>query len=182
MPRLNKEQTEFKVLIEAAFSGDNPEFAQVIQDAGYVDPRNGVKQKEVCDVIPRKTLLVWEKDGLEFVKVGRSKYYPFVELVRFMHERASKSKMMESDKQKQWGDIDAEYKAKDRMLKYEVEAGNYLAVDDVKRTWCEHIASCRKRLLAMPRALAGRIQGETKRSVIEREVKEEIYSALEELK
>ena len=78
--------------------------------------------------------------------------------------------------------MDMEYKAKERKHKYDVEAGNYLSVEDVKRTWCDHIASCRKRLLAMPKALAGRLQGETKRSVIEKEVKEEIYSALEELK
>ena len=181
MPRLSKEQKEFKAKVEAAFNGDD-NLAVILQSVGYVDPRNGIMQKELKDFLPIKTLLAWEKDGLESKKVGRSKFYPFIPLVRFMHERASKSKMMESDGKRQWGEMDMEYKAKERKHKYDVEAGNYLSVEDVKRTWCDHIASCRKRLLAMPKALAGRLQGETKRSVIEKEVKEEIYSALEELK
>jgi len=86
-----------------------------------------------------------------------------------------------NDDLKRWNLTEAEFKAKERELKYKKESGEYVPAEDVKRVWCEHIGACRKRLLAIPRAMATRLQGETKRATIEKEIRVEINSALEEL-
>ena len=82
---------------------------------------------------------------------------------------------------KDWKAKDAEYVARKRQLDFEKEMGNYVPAADVAKVWCEHINAVRKRLLSIPRAMATRLQGETKRATIEKEIRTELHSALEEL-
>jgi hypothetical protein len=181
VPKYSKKEQEFKELIESAYSGDAERLAQIIQAVGFIHPDNGLKQNSFEGVTSRQTLKRWEKEGLETIKKGRSVYYPIKPFIKFILDKTIKSRNMESDAVKDWKASDAEFVAKRRKLEYEKELGNYVPVGDVKQTWSEHIGAVRKRLLAIPRAMASQLQGETKRSVIEKELRTEINSALEEL-
>jgi len=180
--RIKKEHKEFQSQIESAFSGDADELAAIIQGAGWIHTDNGIRQKDIDEnIISKRTLLDWRKDGLETINIGRSKFYPIMPFLKFVIDRSIKSHNMENDEVKKWTLTEAEFKARKRQLDFEVEQGLYVEVEDIKKVWCQHIAACRKRLLAIPRAMASRLQGETKRAVIEKEIKSEVYSALEEL-
>ena len=183
MSRLSKEHKAFKKLIESAYSGGDDALANIIQGVGFIHPDNGVKQKAFEGIFSRHTLIRWEKEnGLPTKMVGRAKYYPIWPFIKFIVDRSLQNKGSDANEDlKKWTLTEAEFKAKERQLKFEKEAGNYIPVEDVKRGWCEHISACRRRLLAIPRAMATRLQGETKRATIEKELRLEIYSALEEL-
>ena len=178
-----KKKDALRKTVEAAFSGDNEELAEMITAAGYMDPRNGIRKAELINssIVGKTDLGRWEKDGLESVMVGRGKYYPVIDLLKFVLDRSIRRKNPQSESIKQWVEKEAEYKAREREHKFKVSAGEYLPVDEVKRTWCEHINAVRKRLLAIPRAMATRLQGETRRATIEKILKEEVNNALEEM-
>jgi hypothetical protein len=172
-----------KAQVIAAFAGENEDLAGMITNAGYMDPRDGIRKADLVNskIIARTDIAVWEKEGLESVMVGRGKYFPVIPLLRFAFDRTVRRKNPQTEKIRGYAEKDAEFKAKERELKFNIQAGAYIEVEEVKRTWCEHINAVRKRLLAIPRAMATRLQGETRRATIEKLLKEEVHSALEEM-
>lgn len=168
--------------LKKAIEGNLQWLDLAIRQAGYIRPDMGVQQSAFHGTLAPKTLLEWEKDGLEAVRDGRRKYYPIMPFIRFVLDRSIKSRgAPDSEDAAAWKNKEAEFKAKERELIYNVKAGKFVEVEEVSKTWAEHINIVRKRLLAIPRALATRLRGESKPAVIEEIVKGEIYSALSEL-
>ena len=174
---------ELRSTVVAAFGGENDELAKMILKAGYMDPRNGIKQGDIINagVVSKSDLQRWSKEGLEFKRINGGKYFPVMTLIKFVVDKSVRRRLAQTDGTRQWAEKEAEYKAREREHKFKVSAGEYLPVEDVKKTWCEHINAVRKRLLAIPRAMATRLQGVNRRSTIEKIIKEEIYNALEEM-
>lgn len=159
-------------------------YLKIIQAAGFIDPGIGVQQKLLTDsdLITRQTLNEWKKEGLVSVEHNSGRWYPLLDLIRFILDRAITSRTGgKSGEYKHWIETEAEYKAKERQLKFEILAGSFLPAEDVERVWAEYISACRRLLLSIPRAMASQLVGETNRAVIEKTVKDEINSAILEL-
>ena len=92
--KMTEELERFQELIVAAFDGDKPDHAAIIRDAGYIDPREGIQQKILVEnkIVSRPVLMQWEKDGLISGKIGKAKYYPIVEFIKFVVELQLKSR------------------------------------------------------------------------------------------
>ena len=181
MAKVKEQREQMRKDIEAAAAGDLPWLDEMIRASGYIHPDKGVRQRDLSDAVNRKVLRQWEDDGLESVKIKNAKHYPVVRLIKFVLDRSLKWRSTKSENITEWAEKEAEYKAKERELKYKERAGNFLPADEVKKVWCAEINSVRKRLLAIPRAMATRLLGVKKRHDIEKVVREEINSALEEL-
>jgi hypothetical protein len=177
-----KADDELKRRAIAALNGDDEYAEKVLRKSGWINPNRGIQQKDLVEKanIDRTSLNEWSKQGMNSSSVG-GRHYPLWDFINFILSKAISKRNTNSAEIKQWNEMEAEYKAKEKRLKFEVQAGSFLPIEDVKKVWGQMITACKKRLLAIPRAMATRLQGEDNRAVIEHELKHEIHAALEEL-
>lgn len=144
-------------MLTAAEKGEVDWLPALLQEHGYTRLDPGLQQKTVVSEIgiPRKTLREWESDGLKFTRVKRAKYYPVLDLIRFMADRlAGRNNNKLDEIRERASGLRADLMEMEKLEKL----GNLIDRREAEAQMIQLLLETRAALMSLPGALAARLE------------------------